>query len=239
MSAAKRSVTAKQAPAEPRKRYIAKDAAPVSRREPGGTRERLLAAAEEEFAAHGIRGARVQAIVERAGVNERMLYHYFGDKDGLYHAVRERFIIEVTDKLDAVLDAPGTADPEARFAELLRMYFDALAEKPSVVRLFLHDALAGWPPDERLMALRREMDARVTPKVTEFFAAAMRSGMFREGADPLLALLTAGSSFLVVLLSLPRIEQVFQVDLDDPAQRGAFRDRLIDTVLHGVVAPRR
>jgi AcrR family transcriptional regulator len=34
-------------------------------------------------------GARVDAIAQRARVNKRMIYHYFGDKDGLYLAVLE------------------------------------------------------------------------------------------------------------------------------------------------------
>src|SRR6266498_4700941 len=53
------------------------------------SRSALLAAAAEEFARHGPKGARVQAIVERAGVNERMIYHHFGSKDGLYAAALE------------------------------------------------------------------------------------------------------------------------------------------------------
>ena len=49
----------------------------------------LLAAATEEFARHGPKGTRIQAIVQRAGINERMIYHHFGSKDGLYTAVLE------------------------------------------------------------------------------------------------------------------------------------------------------
>ena len=58
-------------------------------RDPERTRAVILRAATAEITAKGLTGARVDAIAERAGVNKRMLYHYFGDKQGLYLAVLE------------------------------------------------------------------------------------------------------------------------------------------------------
>lgn len=54
------------------------------KREPEVTRRRILDAAFEEFVRHGFAGARVGAIVQRADVSPRMLYHYFGSKQGLF-----------------------------------------------------------------------------------------------------------------------------------------------------------
>jgi len=54
------------------------------------TQQAILAAAEAEFAAKGLAGARVDVIAEQAGANKRMLYYYFGSKDDLYLAVLER-----------------------------------------------------------------------------------------------------------------------------------------------------
>ena len=51
------------------------------------TQEAILKAAEAEFVEHGFSGARVDRMAATAGVNKRMLYHYFGDKRGLYRAV--------------------------------------------------------------------------------------------------------------------------------------------------------
>lgn len=63
--------------------------APADRpaRDPERTRARILAAALAEFASEGFAGARVDAIAAAAGVNKRMLYHYYGNKDDLYAAV--------------------------------------------------------------------------------------------------------------------------------------------------------
>jgi TetR/AcrR family transcriptional regulator len=66
----------------------------LAARNPDRTRERILSAALTEFAAQGFAGARVDAIAQRAAINKRMLYHYFGDKEGLFKAVLHRKIAE-------------------------------------------------------------------------------------------------------------------------------------------------
>ncbi len=51
------------------------------------SRQRLLSAALAEFAAKGFAGARVDDIARRAGLNKQMMFHYFGDKEGIYTEV--------------------------------------------------------------------------------------------------------------------------------------------------------
>lgn len=55
-------------------------------RDPQRTRQQILDAALKEFAARGFAGARVDVIAQRAKINKRMLYHYFGDKKKLFQA---------------------------------------------------------------------------------------------------------------------------------------------------------
>lgn len=59
------------------------------RRDPEDARRRILRAAEREFAVRGPAGARVDRIARAAGLNKRMLYHYFGGKQALYRTVLE------------------------------------------------------------------------------------------------------------------------------------------------------
>src|SRR6478735_9846948 len=58
-----------------------------------GTRERILRAAINEFAAKGFSGGRIEAICASARVNIRMIYHHFGGKEGLYIAVLEETLL--------------------------------------------------------------------------------------------------------------------------------------------------
>ena len=73
------------------------------KRDPAGTQKRILAAALKEFAEKGPAGARVDEIARLAGVNKRMLYHYFGSKDDLYREVYRRKLLE---KTQAVTEQP-------------------------------------------------------------------------------------------------------------------------------------
>src|SRR3954452_22537519 len=66
-------------------------------RDAGRTQATILAAATREFAQHGMSGARVDRIAARAKTNKRMLYYYFGNKEGLFLAVLESAYARIRD----------------------------------------------------------------------------------------------------------------------------------------------
>jgi TetR/AcrR family transcriptional regulator len=131
-----------------------KKAAAGSVRNPDRTRSRILAAAVTEFAAHGLAGARVDAIARRAGTNKRMLYHYFTDKEGLYRAVLRTRITERRTQFEA---EPG--DP----AENLPFRFEIMCRDLEWIRLLGWEALeskGGRVQEEqfRRQGLRRALE---------------------------------------------------------------------------------
>ncbi|WP_181429200.1 TetR family transcriptional regulator [Curtobacterium sp. MCSS17_008] len=89
-------------------------------------RATLLAAARDEFSAHGIAGARVERLAATAGSNKAQVFHYFGGKDGLFDAL-------LTHELTAALDAAplDTAD----LPEWAGRLHDVTVERPWVQRL--------------------------------------------------------------------------------------------------------
>src|SRR5947207_15496773 len=60
------------------------------RRNPALARETILETAEKIFARVGFEGARIDEIAAASGYNKRLLFYYFGDKEGLYRAVIAR-----------------------------------------------------------------------------------------------------------------------------------------------------
>jgi AcrR family transcriptional regulator len=88
-------------------------------RDPERTRGRILAAALAEFSAKGFAGARVDAIARRAKGNKRMLYHYFGDKSGLFREVLRRKITERRALMEGASGDPAENLP-FRFAMMCR-----------------------------------------------------------------------------------------------------------------------
>ncbi len=62
---------------------------PIRKRDAERTRGALLKSGLKEFSQNGFMGTRMEKVAKGAKVNIRMLYHYFGDKKGLYAAVLE------------------------------------------------------------------------------------------------------------------------------------------------------
>jgi len=71
----------------------AKSAHPV--RDAAATQRQILDAAEQEFAHHGLKGARMSAIAQAAQVTSATLHYYFENKENLYKAVLQRPVDEV------------------------------------------------------------------------------------------------------------------------------------------------
>jgi TetR/AcrR family transcriptional regulator len=59
-------------------------------RDAARTRAKIMEAARDEFAAHGLAGARIEAIARRAGLSKQLLYHYFPSKEALFEEILER-----------------------------------------------------------------------------------------------------------------------------------------------------
>ena len=104
------------------------------RRDSAASRRRLLAAAAAEFVAHGIAGARVDRIAADAQANKRLIYDYFGDKNGLFDAVLDSFTAE------AVGAVPIDADDLPAYAGRL---FDYHYDHPHLLRLVTWARLEG------------------------------------------------------------------------------------------------
>lgn len=105
-------------------------------REAAAAKARLLEAAAEEFAEHGLAGARVDRIAPRAGVNKERLYSYFGSKERLFGAV-------LTDRLRELARAlPVTPVALADVRAFAGAVYDYHRANPQLVRLLQWEALA-------------------------------------------------------------------------------------------------
>jgi len=105
------------------------------------SKQRILAAAEEIFAAKGLHGARVDEIAEKAEINKRMLYHYFHSKNDLYAEVLKINFEKMWD-----VTSQATKDrnnPQVQLVEAIKSYFYFLKENPNFPRLMTWEALEG------------------------------------------------------------------------------------------------
>jgi AcrR family transcriptional regulator len=118
------------------------------------TRRKLLDASVAEFATYGISGARVERITASAGVNNALLYRYFGSKSELFDTV---FSALCTQLVGAV---PFTPDDLPAYAGDLVDYH---AEHPEVARLAAWHQLepGNRPLPESIRKSQQDKTARI------------------------------------------------------------------------------
>jgi AcrR family transcriptional regulator len=162
-------------------------------RDPDATRTRILAAAKHEFARYGLGGARVDRIATRAKSNKRMLYHYFGNKEGLFRRTLEDayadFRIAET-ALNIEKDDPVTA-----MKRLVAFTWEYYLANPEFITLVnsenLHKA--------KHIKASKTMDDLNMPfvqRMEDLLQRGARAGVFRDGLDAVQVLITvAGLGF--------------------------------------------
>lgn len=97
------------------------------------TRQALLRAARDEFAQHGLAGARVDRIADAAGVNKERIYGLFGSKDKLFDVILIDTLREFIDVVKPLADT----EPGAYVGKL----YDYHRDNPQLLRLMLWEAL--------------------------------------------------------------------------------------------------
>jgi AcrR family transcriptional regulator len=195
------------------------------------SRAALLAAAAEEFARHGPRGARIQAIVQRAGVNERMIYHHFGSKDGLYAAVLEAQAHGLVEAWRRVIDQAAVMAPYEGMRAALAGFADTFAARPLLVALTLHEALGGW----RTLPLPTA-DTPPFPQLRELYERGQREGVFRADCSFEVAHGVAMSALVGSAVLAPRGAEILKAAGLD-ADLAKLRDQVVGQLLDGMTGP--
>jgi TetR/AcrR family transcriptional regulator len=186
------------------------DVQPVRRRNSEETRESIMATALQEFSEFGLDGARTDRIAKRAGVNIRMLYHYFGSKNGLYSTVLEREFLRLRNsERDLNIAELSPADALARLTEFTFDYFN---ENPHVVRLF---ALENHHHAEHLQdaASVTRLSSSLIDTLGDVIAQGVKEGLFRRDVDPVQLYMSIVALSCFHVSNGPTMSTIFQRDL--------------------------
>lgn len=120
-------------------------------RDSEATKALLLRAATTEFAEHGLAGARIDRIADRAGANKRLIYVYFGDKDRLFDAV-------IDDQSRAVTRAVPLTDGDLVTFAATR--YDYVLAYPEARRIAVWRAFErAEPTEEEVASYRARLDS--------------------------------------------------------------------------------
>lgn len=197
------------------------------------TRNLLLDAAAEEFARHGLPGARVQAIVQRAGVNERMIYHHFGSKEALYAAVLQTHLTDLAAAWRPAIARAASMTPYEGMRLALAAMVTELWRRPLTVGLWLHEAMAGW------RALPAPSAETLPAPLRDLYERGQREGSFRSDCSFEIAYVTALGAVMSLVIGAPRLAGVLTDRLDGEGDTGgaALRDQVVSQLLDGMTGP--
>ncbi|MFF0855546.1 TetR family transcriptional regulator [Streptomyces sp. NPDC003280] len=96
------------------------------RTESAGTRDRILAAAREEFSERGYEKTSVRGIAKAAGVDSALVHHYFGTKEQIFEASVAVAFAPALEVPDAIADVPP-----AEVGERLTRFLLGVWENPT------------------------------------------------------------------------------------------------------------
>jgi AcrR family transcriptional regulator len=203
------------------------------KQDPDAVKADILAVATEEFAAHGLSGGRIDEIARRTKASKRMIYYYFGDKEGLYMRVLERVYssLRETEKLLNVADL----EPVAALRRLTEATFDSHVENPQFIRLVMIENIHNADYVRRSDVIPM-LNKAIIEKLTDVCNRGKALGVFRDDADPLeLHWMTSSASFYNVS-NRATFSTSFGNSLYSAEGQNRLRQRVVDMVLGAVVA---
>jgi AcrR family transcriptional regulator len=217
--------------AQPKIERMARIVEADRRRDRERTRAEILDVATEHFAEHGYSGARVDEIAEQTRTTKRMLYYYFGSKEGLYTEVLERAYAQIR-AAEQEVDVEHL-EPVAAIRRLAELTFDHHEAHPDFIRLV---SIENIHRAEHMRASSRFADLN-TPAI-DLIAAILERGrdVFTREVDAVDVHMVISAFCVFRVANRHTWEAIFDRDPLDPALRERYRQMLGDLVVDYLTA---
>jgi AcrR family transcriptional regulator len=190
------------------------------------TKERILLAAQKEFAARGYAGARMEAIARSATINKAMLFYYFSSKDNLYRTVLFGAFEEIFGEIGRFVSQPLT--PRLFLEKFPEIYIRFIARHPDLVRIMVFDLIHN--PDNVTTAMAGIIRDKTTFKAHPFLDLIPewhRQGLVSE-ADPLHFMMNIIALSVFSFIGKPMVEAVSGIKVKD--DEDFYRKRIASVV---------
>ena len=217
-----------------RRRTAASEARPGIRAQSArATREAILRAATKVFAKHGFAGGRVEQISKAAGSFDRMIYYYFGSKEGLFVAVIEeayRRFNEAESRL-----AIDTMHPQEALTAVIRFVWSYYQKHPEFITLLNTENLHRGAHIGKSGRVR-EYSSPVIEITDKVLRSGARQGLFRRDLVARDVYLMIASMAYFYLSNRYTLSAFLGEKLDTPAALDHWEAFLVDAVLRQVKA---
>jgi AcrR family transcriptional regulator len=206
------------------------------KQDPAGVRKNILGVAMAEFAANGLSGARIDEIAAKTSTSKRMIYYYFGDKEGLYGRVLEEAYREVrAGEQELELDHLPPVEALKLLAEFT---FDHHSRHPDFIRIVMIENIHHGAYMEQ-SELIRLLNAGAIQKLEAICRRGREAGLFRDDVTPLeLHWHISALSFFNVS-NRATFSHIFGNVLFTPDGQRSLRQHLVDMVVGLALKPDR
>ena len=195
--------------------------------DPARTMAGIMAVATQEFAAKGLAGARIDAIADATHTSKRMIYYYFGSKEGLYLAVLEESYrrIRQTESDLQLADLP----PAEALAKLVGFTFDHHYGNQDFVRLVMSENIqrGEYLAQSKLI---QELNVSVIESIQELYERGVKKGVFRKGLDPIDIHASISALAFFNVSNRYTFDLIFKRDGNAPKSLALRRQRVIEMV---------
>lgn len=198
------------------------------------TEQKILHAAREEFIKTGLKGARMQEIADRAGVNKALLHYYFRSKEKLYEASIREVVETLWGTIDKELsELKSEPDLQEHIRLFVTSYIQTMSANPLFVRIMIREVADGGAI---LPQLAQKVVARFGSVPKGLFLAIgeqIKKGTVKN-INPMDIFLNIMGMCMVTFIIQPVVESLagqfsFKIEFDKP-----FYQRRIDSIVEMV-----
>jgi AcrR family transcriptional regulator len=197
----------------------------------GATKANILAAATREFARYGLGGARVDRIAQRARANKRMLYYYYGDKDGLFlAALEDRYAHIRNAERSLKLEHLDPREAVRRLVEFTWRYF---VEHPEFLTLLNSENLHQGRHVKNSRRVR-ELHSPLVETLGAVLRRGEKEGLFRAGVDPVQLYISIAGEGYFYLSNRYTLSRIFGRDLMAPRALAGRARHISEMILNAL-----
>ncbi len=202
--------------------------------DPEATMANILEVATAEFADKGLAGARIDEIAALTRTSKRMIYYYFGSKEGLYIAVLEDAYRRIR-TIEATLHLEDL-EPEPALRKLVGFTFDYETANPDFIRLVMNENMhrAAFLAQSKTI---QQLNVPVIHSVQSVYQRGVAAGVFRPDVDPVDLHRSISALCFFTVSNQHTFSFVFQKDLTSADAMAARRASIIEMIVRFVRQP--
>jgi AcrR family transcriptional regulator len=204
---------------------------PTRTNDPARTMADILEVATREFAEKGLAGARIDVIAEAMRTSKRMIYYYFGSKEGLYVAVLE----EAYRRMRGIERGLHLEDlpPEDALRKLVGFTVDYQLAHPEFIRLVMNENMHRGEYLRQSAAIQ-DLNVPAIEGLRQVYERGVAAGVFRSGLDPVDLHMSISALSVFNVANRHTFSLIFKRDLESTAALIARRDSIVEMVVRFV-----